>query len=317
MAACAALIAAAVPAWGQTYPSRAVRLVVVFTAGGSNDILARMIAPKLAEAWGQPVMVENRPGSGTVIGTEFVARSAPDGHTLLMTPPSFVIDPSLIANLPYDALRDFEPVALLAMNPQVLLVNPMVPAKSVEELVTLAKSRKGKLRFSSAGSGGANHLAAELFSSMAGVRMVHVPYRGNAPALTALTTGEVDLGFNSLIASLPPIRDGQLRALGISSRERNAALPRLPTLDEAGLKGYEAVSWVGLSAPARTPREVVAGINAAVVKILQAPELQKRLRADGSEPVGSTPEQFAAFLREESVKWAKVVKFAGMKIEPR
>jgi tripartite-type tricarboxylate transporter receptor subunit TctC len=312
-----AIALAALPssALSQAYPSKAVRMIVPFPAGGSTDIVGRTVAQKLSEMWGQPVVVDNRPGGGTTIGTDAVAKAAPDGYTLLVTPAPFTINPSLLARLPYDALADFAPITLINTTPLVVVVNPGVPAKSVKELIALAKARPGKLNFGSSGTGGSNHLAGELFNAMAGVKMVHIPYKGNAPALVDLVGGHVDLVFNGLTSALPLIKGGKLRALAITSIQRSGALPDLPTVDETGLKGFAAVAWNGLSAPARTPREVIAKINADVIKIVNAPELRERLKAEGSDPVGNSTEQYAAFLRDEVAKWAKVIKFAGVKPE--
>ena len=306
---------AASTALAQGYPSKAVRMVVPFPAGGSTDIVGRTVAQKLTELWGQPVVVDNRPGGGTTIGTDAVAKAAPDGYTLLVTPAPFTINPSLLAKLPYDALADFAPITLINTTPLVLVVNPGVPAKSVQELIALAKAKPGKLNFGSSTIGGSNHLAGELFDAMAGVKMTHIPYKGNAPALTDLVGGHIDLIFNGLTSALPLIKSGKLRALAVTSRQRAGALPESPTLDEAGLKGFEAVAWNGLGAPAKTPREVIAKINADVIKIVNSPELSERLKTEGSDPVGNTSEQYAAFLRDEVVKWARVIKFAGVKPE--
>ena len=309
------LLAISGAAQAQAYPSRAVRLVVPFAAGGSTDIIGRTVGQKLNELWGQPVVVDNRPGGSTVIGTDIVAKAVPDGHTLLITPAPFTIVPSLIAKLPYDPAKDFEPVTLINTTPLVVVVHPGVPAKSVTDLVALAKSRPGALNYGSSGSGGSNHLAGELFNAMAGVKMVHIPYKGNAPALTDLVGGHVDLVFNGLTSAFALIKGGKLRALAVTSRERSPVLPDLPTVSETGLKGFEAVAWNGLSAPAKTSREIVARVNADVIKIVNAPELKERLKAEGSDPVGSTPDEYARFLRDEIAKWAKVIKFAGVKSE--
>ena len=306
------LCAATTYAQAQTYPTKAVRLVVPFAAGGSTDIIGRVIAQKLNEMWGQPVLVDNRAGGSTVIGTDIVAKSAPDGHTLLVTPAPFTIVPSLMAKLPYDPQKDFEPITLINTTPLVVVVHPGVPAKSVKELIALAKARPGALNYGSSGSGGSNHLAGELFNAMAGVKMVHVPYKGNAPALTDLVGGHVDLVFNGLTSALPLVKSGKLRALAVTSLNRAGALSDAPTLDESGLKGFQAVAWNGLTAPARTPREVIAKINADVLKVIRSPELVEKLKAEGSDPVGSTVEQYARFLREEIVKWSKVIKFANV-----
>ena len=310
-----ALVMTAGAASAQTYPTKAVRLVVPFLAGGSTDIVGRTVAQKLSEMWGQQAFVDNRPGGGTTIGTEMVAKAPPDGYTLLVTPAPFTINPSLLTKLPYDALTDFAPITLINTTPLVMVVNPGVPAKNVKELIALAKAKPSKLNFGSSGTGGSNHLAGELFDAMAGVKMVHIPYKGNAGALTDIVGGHLDVVYNGITSAVALIRGGKLRALAVTSLQRSAALPDVPTLDESGLKGFEAVAWNGLSAPARTPREVIAKINADVIKIVNAPELRERLKAEGSDPVGTTPEQYAAFLRDEVAKWAKVIKFAGVKSE--
>jgi tripartite-type tricarboxylate transporter receptor subunit TctC len=299
----------------QIYPSRAVRMVVAYAAGGSNDIVARALAQKLTEIWSQPVIIDNRPGAGTVIGTDAVAKAAPDGYTLLITPPAFVINPGLVPKLPYDSLRDFAPITLININPQVLVINPTVPARSVQELIRLAQANPGKLNYSSSGSGGANHLAAELFNSMARLKIVHIPYKGNAPSLIALASGEADLAFNTFPSALPLIKIGKLRALAVTSKSRSGVAPELPTLHEAGLKDYEAVAWTGLGAPALTPQDIVKRINAAVVKVVNTADFRERLKAEGSDPVGNTPEEYAAFLRDEILKWRRVIQFAGVKPE--
>jgi tripartite-type tricarboxylate transporter receptor subunit TctC len=302
-------------ACAQNYPQRPVRLVVPFPAGGSTDIVGRTVALKLTELWGQSVIVDNRPGGGTMIGTEAVARAAPDGYTLLVTPAPFTINPSLLKKVPYDALNDFAPITLINTTPLVLVVNPGVPAKSVKELIALAKANPGKLNFGSSTIGGSNHLAGEFFNAMAGVKMVHVPYKGNAPALTDLVGGHIDLIFNGLTSALPLIKTDKLRALAVTSLKRAGALPEVPTIDESGLKGFEAVAWNGLAAPAATPREVIAKISTDVLKVVNSPELHERLKSEGSDPVGDTPAEFAAFLRNEIAKWAKVIKFAKVKPE--
>jgi tripartite-type tricarboxylate transporter receptor subunit TctC len=308
-----ALVAAPGLALAQAYPSKAVRLIVPFAAGGSTDIIGRTIAQKLNETWGQPVLVDNRPGGSTVIGTDVVAKSAPDGYTLLVTPAPFTIVPSLIAKLPYDPAKDFEPITLINTTPLVIVVHPGVPAKSIKELIALAKAKPGALNFGSSGSGGSNHLAGELFNAMAGVKMVHIPYKGNAPALADLVGGHVDAVFNGLTSAMPLIKSGRLRALAVTSLGRTAALPEMPTLDELGLKGFQAVAWNGLSAPARTPKDVIARVNSDVVKIVRSAELAERLKAEGSDPVGNSPAEYSAFLRDEIAKWAKVIKLAGVK----
>jgi tripartite-type tricarboxylate transporter receptor subunit TctC len=300
-------------AQAQSFPAKPVRLIVPFAAGGSTDIVGRTLAQKLNEMWGQPVVVDNRAGGSTVIGTDIVAKAPPDGHTLLVTPAPFTIVPSLSPKLPYDPQKDFEPITLINTTPLVVVVHPGVPAKSVKELVALAKAKPGALNYGSSGSGGSNHLAGELFNAMAGVKMVHVPYKGNAPALTDLVGGHVDLVFNGLTSALPLIKSGKLRALGVTSLKRASALPHISTLDEQGLKGFQAVAWNGLTAPARTPKEIIARLNTDVLKVIRSPELAEKLRAEGSDPVGSTVEEYAAFLRDEIAKWRKVIQLANIK----
>jgi len=309
----AVLLLAAGPAAAQGYPAKPVRLVVPFAAGGSTDIVARTLAVRLTESLGQTVVVDNRAGGGTVIGTEIVARSAPDGHTLLVVPAPFTINPTLLQKLPYDPLNDFTPITLINTTPLVVVVNPSVPARSVKELIALARSKPGMLNFGSSGTGGSNHLAGELFNAMAGVKMVHVPYKGNAPALTDLVGGHVDLVFNGLTSAYPLIKGGKIRPLAVTSSKRSGVLPELPTLDEEGLKGFEAVAWNGLAGPARTPKDVVDRLAAEVARILGNAEMRERLRAEGSDPVGSSPQAFAQFLRDEIAKWRKVITTARVK----
>ena len=313
IAAFCGLLFAALVAQAQPFPSKAVRLVVPFPAGGSTDIISRTLGQKLSEMWGQPVVIDNRPGGSTIIASDVVAKSAPNGYTLLVATAPFATVPSLIDKLPYDPAKDFEPITLINTTPLVVVVNPSVRAKSIQELIALARARPGALNFGSAGAGGSNHLAGELFNVMAGVRIVHIPYKGNAPALTDLLGGHVDLVFNGITSALPLIKAGKLRALAVTSLTRSGALPDIPTLDEVGVKGFQAVAWNGLSAPARTPKDVIRKINADVLKVIRSPELVERLTAEGSDPVGDSPEQFAAFLREETAKWNKVIKFANIK----
>jgi tripartite-type tricarboxylate transporter receptor subunit TctC len=299
-------------AQAQNYPSKTVRLIVPFAAGGSTDIIGRVLAQKLTEAWGQQVIVDNRPGGSTVIGTDIVAKAAPDGHTLLVTPAPFTIVPSLLKKLPYDPAKDFEPITLINTTPLVVVVNPGVPAKNIKELIALAKAKPGLMNFGSSGSGGSNHLAGELFNAMANVKIVHVPYKGNAPALADLLGGHVDIVFNGLTSALPFIKSGKLRALGMTSLNRSAALPEMPTLDEQGLKGFQAVAWNGLSGPARMPKEAVAKAATDVSRIMKSPELAEHLKREGSDPVGSSTAEYAAFLRDEIAKWKKVIERAGI-----
>jgi tripartite-type tricarboxylate transporter receptor subunit TctC len=300
-------------AHAQSFPAKSVRLVVPFAAGGSTDIIARIMGQKLHELWAQPVVVDNRPGGSTIIGTDMVAKAPPDGHTLLVTPAPFTIVPSLNPKLPYDPHRDFEPITLINTTPLVVVVHPGVPAKSIRELIALARSKPGALNYGSSGAGGSNHLAGELFNAMAGVKMVHIPYKGNAPALADLVGGHVDLVFNGLTSALPLIKSGKLRPLAVTSMKRAGALPHTPTLDESGLKGFQAVAWNGLTAPARTPKEVIAKINADVLRVIRSPELVEKLKSEGSDPVGSSIEDYARFLKEEIAKWNNVIRTANIK----
>ncbi|MBX3664958.1 MAG: tripartite tricarboxylate transporter substrate binding protein [Burkholderiales bacterium] len=297
----------------QAYPSKTVRLIVPFAAGGSTDVIARVMAPRLAEAWGQQVIVDNRPGGNTTIGTEIVAKAAPDGHTLLVTPAPFTVVPSVLKKLPYDPAKDFEPITLINTTPMGMVVHPGVPAKNVRELVALAKARPGQMNFASSGNGGVPHLSGELLNAMAGVKMMHVPYKGNAPALVDLVGGHVDMAFNGLTSVMPFIKSGRLRVIGVTSISRTAALPEVPTLDEQGLKGFQAVAWNGLTAPARTPQDVIAKIADSAVRIVKSPELAEQLKRDGSDPVGSSTAEFVAHLRDEVAKWKKVLERAGIK----
>jgi tripartite-type tricarboxylate transporter receptor subunit TctC len=307
-----------VPAQAQaqsSYPNRPVRVVVPFVPGGSTDIIGRTVAQKLSEAWGQSVLVDNRGGGATIMGTEIVAKAPPDGYTLLIASASFTTKMSLVDKLPYDTQADFTPITLINTTPLVLVVSPNSPAKTVKDLIALAKAKPGQLNYGSSGMGGSNHLSGELFAAMAGIQASHVPYKGNAPALTDLMGGRVDFIFNGATAVMPLVKAGKLRALGVTSRERAGAAPDLPTMDESGLKGYSAVAFNGIVAPARTPRDIIARINADAVKGIHSADTRERLKADGSDPVGSTPEQFAAFLKEEMGKWAKIIKDNGIRGE--
>jgi tripartite-type tricarboxylate transporter receptor subunit TctC len=309
-----ALFAVAAPA--QTYPAKPVRIVVPFPPGGATDILARDVAQKLTEAWGQQVIVDNRPGAGGNIGSELVAKSAPDGYTLEMgTVGTHAINASLYAKMSYDHVKDFAPIILVAAVPNVLEVNPAVPVNSVAELIAYAKANPGKLNFASSGSGTSIHLSGELFKVMAGVDMTHVPYKGSAPALQDLLGGQVQLMFDNLPPSLPHIKAGKLRALAVTTAARAPALPDVPTVAEAGLPGFEASSWFGLLAPAGTPREIVAKLNGEVAKWLATPEAKEKLSKQGANAAGGTPEDFAKHIAAETEKWAKVVRASGAKVD--
>lgn len=297
----------------QAYPSKAVRLVVPFAAGGSTDIMGRLVAQKLSEVWGQQVIVDNRPGGSTTIGTDIVAKSAPDGHTLLVTPAPFTIVPSLLKKLPYDPAKDFTPITLINTTPLVVIVHPGVPVKNIKELVALAKARPGVLNFGSSGSGGSNHLAGELFNAMANVKITHVPYKGNGPAMIDLLGGHIDMAYNGLTSAMQHIKSGKLRALGVTSLKRSAALPDMPTLDEQGLKGFQAVAWNGLTGPAGTPKAAVDRVAGDVARLMKSPELVEFLKREGSDPVGSSTAEYTAFLSNEIAKWKKVIERAGIK----
>ena len=303
-------------ALAQSYPSRPVRLVVPFPAGGTTDILARAMAEKLSGALGQQFVVDNRPGAGGNIGSDIVAKSQPDGYTLLMgTVGTHAINPSLYPKMPYDHVKDFVPVVLVAGVPNVLVVNPTVPAKTVAELIALAKEKPGTINFASSGNGTSIHLSGELFKLLAGVQIAHVPYKGSAPALTDLIGGQVQIMFDNLPSALPHIKGGKLRALAVTSSKRAPALPDLPTIAESGVAGFEASSWFGILAPAATPRDIVQRINAEANKALHAPDMREKLLAQGAEAVGNSPEFFADSIRTETVKWAKVVKDSGARVD--
>ena len=298
------------------YPTKPIRLVVPFPAGGATDILAREVAKHLTETWGQSVVVDNRPGAGGNIGSELVAKAAPDGYTLEMgTVGTHAINASLYSKMPYDHVKDFVPVILVAGVPNVLVVNPSVPVNSVQELIAYAKANPGKLNFASSGSGTSIHLSGELFKVMAGVQMTHVPYKGSAPALQDLLGGQVQLMFDNLPPSLPQIKAGKLRALAVTSATRAPALPDIPTIAESGLPGFEASSWFGVLAPAGTSPAIVAKLNAEIAKWLASPEAKEKLAAVGANIAGGTPEDFARHIQAETAKWAKVVKESGAKVD--
>lgn len=318
---CAAVLLGMVAAWtaiapaqAADYPVKVIRLVVPFSPGGTTDQLARMIGQALAGAWGQQVVVDNRPGAGGNIATDLVAKSAPDGYTMLLASVGFTSNPALYKKLSYDPIKDFAPVTLVAATQNVLIVHPSVPAKSVRELIQLAKSKPGQLNFSSSGTGTSQHLAGELFKSMAGIDIQHIPYRGGPLGLTALISGEVSLMFNNLFTALPYVKAGRLRALGVTSSRRSPAAPEIPTIAESGLPGYNVSTWYGLLVPAGTPKEIVVKLNTEVNRILNLPETKERLH-NVVELIPSTPEQFAAHIKEEIVKWAKVVKQSGARAD--
>ncbi len=303
-------------AHGQAYPSRTVRIVIPFPPGGTSDILARTLAQKLSEEWGQQVIAENRPGAAGNVASEFVARQKGDPHTLLInTVGTHAINPAIYPNLPFDPIKDFTLITNLVNLPTLLIVHPSVQAATAEELIALAKSKPGALTYSSAGSGSQPHLTAEIFKTMAGVDLLHVPYKGAGPQLLALVSGEVSVTFATAPAAVPLVKGKQARAIAVTSAERVAALPEVPTLNEGALPGYVAVGWNGLVGPAGIPKPIVDKIHGAVSKIYRMPDMRERLVNLAAEPAISTPEEFTALIRSELVKWAKAVKDSGAKLE--
>ena len=298
------------------YPERPIRIVVPTAPGGPSDIGARLIAQELTKRWGRQVVVDTRPGSGSIIGSEIVARAPPDGYTLLLTPSTLAINPATYKTMPYDAVRDFAPITQTHFVPSLILLHPSVPAKSVQELVTLAKARPGEILYGSSGHGTNPHLVIELFASMTQIRLTHVPYKGTAPGLIETLAGRVAMiATSSMALTVPHVRSGRLRALGITTAARSPALPDIPTIAEAGVPGYEAVQWSALLAPAATPQNLIIRLHREVTAILRTPEIRNRLAADSAEVVAGSPEQFAEFLKAELVKWAAVVKAAGISAE--
>jgi tripartite-type tricarboxylate transporter receptor subunit TctC len=298
------------------YPNRPVKLVIPFPPGGPLDIIGRAIAQKAGEDWGQSVVVDNRPGAGGNIGADIVAKSPPDGYTILMGALStHAVNPSLYAKMPYDAVKDFAPISLVAITPNVLVVNASLPVNSAKEFVAYAKANSGKLAFGSGSNGSAGHLAGELFKVETGTDIVHVPYKGGAPATQALLAGDTQFMFDNLANAMPQVKAGKLKALAVTTAERSRLAPDLPTMAEAGLPGFDISTWFGLLAPAGTPKDVIAKWNAEVTKILNSPDMRERLTAQGAEPAPNTPEQFAAFIQSEVPKYARIVKISGAKVD--
>jgi len=298
------------------YPSRPIHLIVPFAAGGGNDTVARLVGQGLTAELGQPVVIDNRPGAGGVVGAEAAAHAAPDGYTLFLGGVgSHAINPSLHEHLGYDPVKDFTPISLIASAPLVLVVHPSVPATSVHELVALAKAKPGALNYASNGNGSSSHLAAAMFASMTGVDLVHVPYKGLAPALGDLLSGQVQLMFSSVVAILPHVKAGKLRALAVSSKERLSLLPDLPTVSEAGVPNYQTSSWYGILAPAGTPPDAVARLNAAIVKVVAQPHVRQALAQEGADPVGSTPAAFGAFIQSERERLGEVIRTAKVPMQ--
>jgi tripartite-type tricarboxylate transporter receptor subunit TctC len=315
LAVALALICATGPATAQGYPAGPVRVIVPFPPGGGVDGAGRLISQKLSEVLGKQFVVDNRPGANGMIGSELAAKSAKDGYTLMVNGANLVTTPSLYSKVTYDPVRDFEPVSLIALAPNVLVVHPSLPVKSVTELVALAKARPGEVNYAGSGSGSTPHLAAELFNTLANVRMIHVPYRGTGPAIVGLMSGEASVMFMPTTNAVPLVKAGRLRALAVTSRERVPAMPELPTVSESGLKGYESSQWYGMLAPAGTPANILGLLNSHVMKIIQAPDMKQRLTSEGLVAVGSTREQFAAHIKAEMTKWAKVIKESGARVD--
>lgn len=309
----AALIATAADA--QDYPAKPVRVILSVPAGATPDVTARLVTPGLSNALGQPLVVDNRGGAGGLIGAEIVSKAAPDGYTIFISSPGALTILPHLRKVPYDTLKDFAPVGLISVGPFVLVTHPSLPVDSVKALIALAKAQPGKLNCASAGNGTANHLALELFKQMAGVNITHVPYKGAPQAVTDVLAGHMDMTFNSIAPIIAHIRAGRMKVLGVASAKRSAQLPEVPTVGEAGVPGFEAENWFGLFAPAQTPKRIIARLNEALVKVVRSPEIQKQFIALGAEPVGNSPEEFAAFVRRDMEKYAKVVRISGAKLD--
>jgi len=315
LACAAACVAASGLAMAQDYPNKPVKLVVPYPPGGPTDIVARVVAQKLQEQMGQPFVIDNKPGAGANTGAEAVARSTPDGYTLLVATTAHAINPSLFSKLSYQLLKDLAPVSQLTSGPLVIVANPALPAQNIQELIALAKGKSGGLNFGSSGNGQSTHLSAELFSAMAGIKMSHVPYKGSAPALTDVMAGQTDLMFDTMLSAMPHVKAGKLKALAITSSQRSPVAPHLPTVAESGLPGYEAIAWNGLLAPAGTPKDVVARLNTELKKALENPDVRQRFEAQGFAASWNSPATFGSFLQAEVDKWAKVVQVSGAKVD--
>lgn len=296
------------------YPNKPIRMIVPFAAGGGLDITARLIGQKLTEKWGQNVVIDSRPGAATIIGTEIAAKSVPDGYTMLMITTTFAINPSLYAKLPYDPIKDFAPVTQLNFQPNILVVSASAQVSSVKDLITLAKAKSGELTFATPGAGSAPHLSAELFKRMAGIEMIHVPYKGIPPAITDVIGGRVTMLFTTTISAAPHIKTGKVKALALTSAKRLDNMPGVPTIGET-LKGYQAEAFQGMIAPAGVPRGIIEKLGKEVAAIVKLPEIEKTFEASGAIAVGSSPAEFTAFIKSEAAKWSKVIKEAGIKLE--
>ena len=302
-------------AHAQGYPTKPIRMVVPSVAGGILDTVARTVAGKLSERLGQQVIIDNRPGAGSTIGSDIVAKSAPDGYTIAMVATSHAINPGVYSKLPYDTLKDFAPITHGVNLTNALVVHPSLPVNNVKELIALAKSQPGKLTFGSAGNGQSNHLSGELLKIMAGINMTHVPYKGSAPALTDVLAGNISMMFVDILSALPHVKAGKLRLLAVTGFKRSAAVPEYPTVDESGVQGFNGNSWLGLVGRAGTPKEIIAKLSAETTKILQSPEVRERFLAQGVETVGGTPEQYQAFIEAEIPRWARAAKASGAKVD--
>ncbi len=309
------MLCASCTAWAQGFPARPIRYVVPQAPGGSSDTLARVIAPRLAEALGQQVVVDNRPGATGIIGAEIVVKSVADGHTVLQVATSHATNPALGVKLPYDTLRDFAPVTLLSSQPNIWVVHPSLPVHSVRSLIALAKARPGQIDFASSGTGGSQHLAGELLNVMAGIRLTHIPYKGSPPALIDVLGGRVALMSSTMAPVLPHMKSGRVRAIAVTSAARSAATPEVPTVAESGLPGYEAIAWQGVVAPSRVPRDALQRLNVEFVKIIGRTDVRKPLADQGYEPVASSADFFSTFIGSEIEKWSKVVRAAGIKVD--
>jgi tripartite-type tricarboxylate transporter receptor subunit TctC len=310
-----ALLFSAAPVKAQTYPARPITFVVPFPAGGSADTLARLIGQQLSERWKQPVVVDNRPGAGGNLGTDAVAKAAPDGYTFLMTPSSIAIAPHLYSKLPFDPVKDFTPVTLVGSIPMVVVVTPNFPAKSIGELIAMAKEKPGEIPYASAGNGTTNHLAVELFKVTTGINLLHVPYRGNPLAIMDVIGGRVPVFFDFVLTGLPHVREGKVRALATTGLHRSAVMPDVPTVSESGVPGFEAATWFGVYAPARTPRDIVDKLNAEILAILALPALRERLSGLGVDIIAQGPAELAALTAADLAKWGPIVREAGVKLD--
>lgn len=311
-----AIVCAAGSACAQSaYPTRAIRIVAPSAAGSAADTLPRVVAPLLSERLGQSIVVDTRPGGATILGTEIVAKAAADGYTLLIGLPALAINPSLRKTMPYDGLRDFAPITHGITQPNLFVLHPSVPARTTRELIALAKARPGELTFASAGVGAGSHLTVELFLVMTGTRMLHVAYKGSTPGMIDVVSGRIALMATSTISTLPHVRSGRLRPIGVTTARRVASLPDIPTIAEAGVPGYESVAWFGFLAPAATPRDIIARLNKEIVAILRQPDTIERFARDAAEVVAGAPEEFGAYIRNEAAKWAKVIRSAGITAE--